>query len=223
MTTPIFPALAGQDISVHKKPSFSSVVASHASGREVRNANYTNPIWNFEVSFNGLDGTAAGSYGNLGAASLQSLMGLFLQCQGQFGEFIFYDPTDYAVSAQAFGTGNGTTTTFQLARTLGGFVEPVVAPVLSAGTLYFPGGQSASAPTPTIYANGVAVAGTGYSISSPGGVVTFTSAPASGAALTWTGCFGFLCRFDSDDLDFEQYMTNLWKAESVKFRSLRQQ
>ena len=53
--------------------------------------------------------------------------------------------------------------------------------------------------------------------------MTFASAPASGAALTWSGKFGFLCRFDADDLDFEQFMANLWKADGVKFRSLRAQ
>jgi uncharacterized protein (TIGR02217 family) len=150
-------------------------------------------------------------------------MGLFLQCQGQYGEFIFYDQTDYQVSAQAFGTGDGSTTTFQLERELGGFLEPVIAPVASATTLYFPGGVSVSATAPVIEANLVTVASSDYSISSPGGVVTFTSAPASGAALTWSGYFGFLCRFDGDDLDFEQFMSNLWRVDSLKFRSLRQQ
>ena len=221
MTTPTFPALAGQGWSTHKKPLFSTIVASHVSGREVRDALYANPVWQFELTFDGLDGTPTGQYGGLGASSLQALMGLFLQCQGQFGSFVFYDPTDYSVTGQAFGTGDGTTTTFQLCRTLGGFTEPIVVPA-AAGTLNFPGGQSASVPNPTIYNNGTLVS-SGYSISTPGGVVTFTSAPAAGHALTWTGAFGFLCRFDGDDLDFEQFMANLWKAESVKFRSLRQQ
>ena len=221
MTTPVFPALAGQGWSVHKKPTFATIVASHVSAREVRSPQYLNPIWNFELTFDGLDGTTSGQYGGLGASSLQSLMGLFLQCQGQYGSFVFYDPTDYAVTAQAFGTGDGTTTTFQLARTLGGFLEPVVVPA-PAGTLYFPGSQSVTVSAPAIYNNGSLV-GSGYTISNPGGVVTFSTAPASGHALTWTGAFGFLCRFDGDDLDFEQFMANLWKAESVKFRSLRAQ
>jgi uncharacterized protein (TIGR02217 family) len=223
VTTPIFPALAGQGWSVHKKPTFSTIVASHVSGREVRDALYANPIWSFELTFEGLDATSTGQYGGLGASSLQSLMGLFLQCQGQYGEFVFYDPTDYQVNAQAFGTGDGSTTTFQLERGLGGFLEPVIAPVASATTLYLPGGVSVSATAPVIQANLVTVSSSDYSISSPGGVVTFTSAPANGAALTWSGYFGFLCRFDGDDLDFEQFMSNLWRAESVKFRSLRTQ
>ena len=52
---PVFPALAGQGWSVHKKPTFSTVVARHVSGREVRDALYQNPIWQFELWFDGLD------------------------------------------------------------------------------------------------------------------------------------------------------------------------
>ncbi len=154
---------------------------------------------------------------------LQSLMGLFLQCQGQFGEFIFYDPTDYQVSAQPFGTGDGATTMFQLQRTLGGFSEPVVVPVTSSTTLTLSGGGAVSATAPILKAAGVTVSPSTYSIASPGGGVTFASAPASGTALTWSGYFGFLCRFDGDDLDFEQFMSNLWRVDSLKFQSLRQQ
>ena len=223
MTLPVFPALAGQGWSVHKKPTFATIVASHLSGREVRSPNYANPIWQFELSFDALDGTANAQYGGLGAQSLQTLMGLFLQTQGQYGAFVFYDATDYAVSGQVFGTGDGVTTSFALNRRLGGFVEPVVAPVTSATTLYFPGGQSAQALPPVVTDNGATVPAANYAISNPGGVVTFATAPSSGHALAWTGAFGFLCRFDGDDLDFEQFMANLWSAPSVKFRSLRAQ
>ena len=221
MSTPVFPALAGQGWSVHKKPSFSTLVASHVSGREVRKANYQNPIWEFELVFDGLDSSASGAYGGLGAASLQNLMGLFLSLGGQVGAFVYYDPTDFAVSNQAFGVGDGTTTSFQLVRSLGGFAESIVAPVTSVTTLSFPGGVSVGASAPAITAAGVAVSSSAYSIAN--GVVTFTSAPASGAALAWSGYFGFLCRFSDDRLDFEQFMSNLWRVDSLKFRSVRAQ
>ena len=220
---PIFPALPGQGWGVHKKPTFATTIASHVSAREVRSAHYANPVWQFELTFDGLDATATAQYGGLGAQSLQSMMGLFLQCQGQYGAFLFYDATDYRVSGQLFGTGDGTTTSFQLARSLGGFNEPVIAPVTSATTLFFSSAASVAATAPVITNNGATVAAANYAISTPGGVVTFASAPASGAALAWSGYFGFLCRFDGDDLDFEQFMANLWRAQSVKFRSLRAQ
>ena len=54
-TPPLIPALPGQGWSVHKKPTFATIVASHVSGREVRDALYVNPIWQFELTFDGLD------------------------------------------------------------------------------------------------------------------------------------------------------------------------
>ena len=90
-------------------------MASHVSGREVRDALYENPIWQFELTFDGLDSSAS-SYPGLGGASLQSLMGLFLSCQGQFGTFLYTDPSDNAVTAGAIAAGDGATTTFTFAR-----------------------------------------------------------------------------------------------------------
>lgn len=221
MTTPVFPALAGQSWSVHKKPMMSTIVASHVSGREVRHQNYQNPVWEFELTFDGLDSTASGAWGSLGAASLQNLMGFFLSLGGQAGTFIYYDPTDYSVSSQSFGAGDGSTTSFQLVRALGGqFSEAILAPVTTAATLSFPGGATVSATAPVISVGSAVASSSTYSISN--GVVTFASAPASGAALTWSGCFGFLCRFSDDNVDFEQFMwANLWRVDSIKFRSVR--
>ena len=202
-TPPTFPTLSGQGWSVHKKPAFSTLVASHVSGREVRDALYANPIWNFELTFDGLDGGSG--YGGLGANSLQSLMGLFLQCQGQFGTFLYVDPTDSVVANGAVATGDGATTTFTLTRSLGGFVEPVGWVTGVAG----------------VYFNGVSQP-SGWSIANPNSLV-FATAPGSGVVVTASFTFAFLCRFDGDDLDFEQFMANLWRAQTVKFRSLRGQ
>src|ERR1700719_160042 len=70
-----FPALPGLSWSVHKRPSFSTRVASH------------------------------GAYPGLGVNSLQSLIGLYIKCQGEFGTFLYIDPTDNAVTGQAIATG----------------------------------------------------------------------------------------------------------------------
>ena len=163
-TPPSFPTLAGQGWSVHKKPLFSTVVAPHVSGREVRTALYQNPIWQFEVVFDGLD-SSAGSYPGLGANSLQSLMGLFLQCQGQYGTFLYTDPTDSAASSSTvFATGDGTTTNFALSRYMGPFLEPV--------------GWVTS--LTQVKVNG-SILGSGWSLTTPNSLI-FTSPPASGVA-----------------------------------------
>ena len=124
-TPPSLPSLAGLSWSRHKKPGFSTRVASHVSGREVRVALMSYPLYEFEAVYNGLASSATPSFTGLGAASLQSLMGFFLQLQGQFGTFLYTDPDDTAVTGQAFATGDGTTTAFTIERSLGGFLEPV--------------------------------------------------------------------------------------------------
>ena len=203
-TPPSFPTLAGQGWSVHKSPVFSTIVAPHVSGREVRNALYQNPLWQFELTFDGLTSSNSGVLAaGLGANSLQTLMGLFLQCQGQFGTFLYTDPTDNAVTLQPFAVGDGATTTFTFARTLGGFVEPV--------------GWVTS--VSNVYLNAVAQP-SGWSLSAPNSLV-FTSAPGSGVVVSADFSYAFECRFDDDTADFEQFMSNLWAVKSLKFRSVR--
>jgi uncharacterized protein (TIGR02217 family) len=201
-TPPSFPTLAGLGWSVHKAPKFATIVASHVSGREVRDALYQNPIWNFELTFDGLD-SSNGSFPGLGAYSLQSLMGLFLACQGQLGAFLYTDPTDNAVTGGAIATGDGTTTTFTFARFLGSFFEPV-GWVTSVSNVYLNGVNQPS----------------GWSLLAPNSLV-FGSAPGSGVAITASFAYAFQCRFDDDAQDFEQFMQNLWTVKSLKFRSVR--
>lgn len=207
-TPPSFPSLTGQGWSVHKRPTFSTRVASHVSGREARTPFYSAPLYEFELTFEGLD--SAGAFPGLTANGLQSLMGLYLQCQGQFGTFLYSDPTDGAAAGQAIGTGDGTTTLFSMVRTLGGFTEPV--------------GWVLTSPAPVIRDNGSVVASGLYTITSPNGAnnaLTFATAPAVGHAITADFSYAFQCRFVDDQNDFENFMQGLWKVDSLKFRSVK--
>ncbi len=201
-TPPSFPTLAGLGWSVHKKPVFSTLVANHVSGREVRDALYQNPIWRFELTFEAMDSTA-NTYPTLGANSLQTLMGFFLQLQGQFGTFLYADPTDSSATNATFATGDGVTTTFTMSRFIGAFLEPV-GWVLGVGNVFLNGINQPS----------------GWSLSQPNSLV-FTSPPGAGVLIGANFSYAFQCRFDSDEIDFEEFMSDLWKAESVKFRSVR--
>ena len=202
-TPPSFPSLPGLGWSVHKKPAFSTIVASHVSGREVRDPLYVNPIWNFEVTVDGLDSSPNGSYPGLGAQTQQTLMGFFLQMQGQYQTFLFTDPTDSVVTNGEIALGDGVTTSFTFNRWMGAFQEPVgYVTAVSQITL-----------------GGVAQL-SGWSLSPPNSLV-FLTAPGAGAVIAGTFTFAFQCRFDDDNMDFEQFMNNLWKVEAIKFRSVR--
>ena len=203
ITPPSFPVLAGQGWSVHKRPTFSTRVASHVSGREVRRSLYAGTLYEYEVTFDGLASNAiVGSLAGLGATSLQTLLGFYLTCQGQFGTFLYTDPSDNAVKGQAIATGDGTTTAFTMVRSIGGFTEPVSWVTAIAN----------------VYVGGAALSS--YTITQPN-IVTLPSAPAAGAAITADFTFAFVCRFLDDQEDFENIMLGLWQLQSLKFKGVR--
>jgi len=201
-TPPSLPSLPGLSWSRHKKPAFSTRVAPHVSGREVRVALMSYPLYEFEAVYSGLTSSTS-SYAGLGGASLQSLMGFFLQLQGQFGTFLYIDPDDSTVAGQAFATGNGTTTAFTMERSLGGFLEPV-------------GWVTALS---NVYLNGVSQT-SGFTLTTPN-TLSFATAPGSGVTVSADFAYAFNCRFLDDQMDFEEFMSNLWKLDSMKFRSVK--
>ena len=197
--TAVFPVLPGLEWDVKKKPIFSTIIQKTASGKEIRSALQSYPRWEFNLSFSILRTST-------GFSEMQTLAGFFEQQLGQMTAFNYSDPSDNSVTAQAFGTGNGSTTAFQLVRTLGGFVEPI---------------QNLNG-NPSIYINGVLqTLTTNYSIG-PTGLVTFVTAPAASTSLTWTGNFYYLCRFMEDVLEFNQFFFQLWDLKKLSFISIKQ-
>ena len=67
---------------------------------------------------------------------------------------------------------------------------------------------------------GAAATVTDYVLGSTG-IVTFSTAPVTGAALAWTGAFNWLCRFDDDSIDFQPFGTGLWSMQTLKFSTVK--
>ena len=192
MSNAIFPTLPGIDIRVRKTPIWSTEVKTAVSGKELRAAFYSTPLYKFGVSFNVLRAGAE--------AELQSLVGFFNDRRGRFDNFLFVDQSDNAATAQQFGVGDGNTASFQLVRALGTNIEPVMN--LNGA--------------PAIYIDGVLkTVTTDYTIDAYG-MVTFVSPPSNGAVLTWTGNYYYRCRFERDSIDFEHFLWRLWEAKRVE-------
>ena len=201
-----FPSLPGLTWSVHKRPTFSTRVASHVAGREVRTPFYAVTLYEFELTIEGLD--SLGNYPGLGVNSMQQLMGLYLMCQGQYNTFLYTDPTDntqVTPIATTQATGDGVTTVFTLQRQCG------YAPYLETEPVSWITG------TPIVYVNGVSTSA--FTVS--GNTIVFTTAPASDAAITASCTYAFNCRFLDDQEDFEEYLNGLWRVQSLKFRSVK--
>ena len=194
----VFPYTVGQTFLQRKTPIWNSDVKIAVSGRERRRAMWSFPIWRFSVSYDVLRDAP-------NRLDLQRLYAFFNAMQGQAGEFLFWDRSDYSATDQFFALGDGTATTFQVTRTMtvGGisYTEPVHA---------FNG-------NPTITVDGTEAT----LVSVSGGYVQLSAAPAAGARLNWTGRFFYRCRFEIDELDISQLMTGLWEGRGVDFRSIK--
>jgi uncharacterized protein (TIGR02217 family) len=196
MSQAIFPTLPSLAWSTFKRPTFSTRISKRTSGREVRAANYAYPLYEFELSYEVLRADAA-------YQELQQLLGFFLARQGQFDTFLFRDPTDYLVSSQVIGVGDGVTTVFPLLRNLGGWVEPI--------------GQAANMPTVTVGGQ----PSSAWSIVEPN-LLTFTTAPGVGQQVQVVNLeFYFVCRFLDDVHEYENWSNDLWLLKSCKFTSVK--
>lgn len=192
MSLPVFPSLPGITFPVKQAAQWAGTKHDSLSGKRVRISYYSYPKYAFELVINFLRTDA-----NL--LEWQTLLGFVNQLNGGTGAFLYDNPNDDTATNQAFGTGDGVTTTFQLVRKLGGFVEPVFFPDQPITTVSVGG-------TPT----------SAYTVSDTGSIV-FNTAPAADAALTWTGTFKWLCRFDDDAWEFENFAVKLFEMKSLKF------
>ncbi len=142
MSTQIFPSLPGLGWSVKRTPQWKTRVQESISGKETRIADWSFPRWQWELTFEFLRQAGANqqaqSFAGQTYSEFQLLAGFFNARQGMFDSFLYQDADDNAVTGQQFGTGDGTTTVFQLARAFGGFVEPILAPN-SIANLYLAG------------------------------------------------------------------------------------
>jgi uncharacterized protein (TIGR02217 family) len=197
MSDSVFPSLPGLTWGTTKTPEWKTIVQESVSGKELAASLMTYPRWTYTLSYEFLRSGAQ--------AELQTLVGFFNARRGKFDDFLYTDPDDNAVTAQQFGTGDGTSTVFSLVRTYGGFTEPV---------------QNLNS-APSIYVNGVLkTLTTDYTISSLG-VVTFVNAPASSAALTWSGTYYWRVRFLQDSSEFTNFMQQLYSAKKISFKTVK--
>lgn len=201
MSTAILPSLAGLGIDVTRSPIWDTVVQQSLSGKETRYARQSYPRWKWELAYNVLRSTA--SY-----TELQQLAGFFNLRQGQYDTFLYRDVDDNTVTGQEIIIADGVKTTFQLIRTFGGFIEPVLAPKIVSA----------------VYLNG-ALLMSGYAVGNWGsttpGQITFTSAPASGTVITADFSYYWPVRMAADSISFSMFLSGYYKAKKFSFISVK--
>jgi uncharacterized protein (TIGR02217 family) len=201
MSNLVFPVLQSIEYPVMKTPQFNTTVQKSKSGRRVAIQEQTIPLWKWKMSFSALRSNkirAGQTYDDY-----SRLMGFFLQVGGSFDSFLYSDPTANTLTNEQISTGNGVNVGFQIARTFGGYVEPLYEIV--AGLV--------------VKVNGVTkTLTTDYTINSSG-VITFVVAPPNTQPITVTGTYMYRCCFPEDYIDVENFNANLWATGQVEIES----
>ncbi|MFN3212287.1 MAG: TIGR02217 family protein [Henriciella sp.] len=163
-------------------PERRTEVLTLASGREVRNANWSRSRRRWDIG---------GAITNL--ARLQTLIDFFEARSGRLFGFRFRDPLDFSSalpganrhhSDQELGSGDGVQTRFQLRKHSGSYVRDIHKPV--------PG-------TVLIGIDG-ALVDTGWRLDAASGTVTFDTPPSEGALISAGFEFDCAVRFESDQI-----------------------
>ena len=188
-------------------PERRTQIVELASGAEERNASWANSRHRYDVA-----------YGIRRADDLAAVVAFFEARNGRLHGFRFKDWADFksclpsqtpGATNQPIGTGTGAATQFQLTKryTSGAqsWTRAITKPV--AGTV-------------TIALNGVPQA-SGWSVSTTSGLVTFTTAPAAGVAITAGFEFDVPVRFDTDALDVTLDFERLGSITSIPLVEIR--
>ena len=188
-------------------PERRTQVVELASGDEERNASWANSRRRYDVA-----------YGIRRADDLAAVVSFFEARNGRLYGFRFKDWADYkssipsaAINAtnQNIGMGTGAVTQFQLVKryTSGAqsWTRAITKPV--AGTV-------------TMALNG-AVQGSGWTLNTATGLVTFTTAPGLGITVTAGFEFDVPVRFDTDMLDVTLDIERLGSITSIPLLEIR--
>lgn len=200
MSNKIFPALPGLKFENKRYPVWKTKTHEAVSGKQQRAAMWSYPRWRYSLPFEFLRADTA-------YRELQTLVGFFLEHRGSWDSWLYEDPEDNTVTGQGIGIGNGASRSFQLVRTYGAngntFAEPMTA-INGA---------------PVIKIAGVVVDPADYTVSDIG-LVTFGTAPASGS-ITADFSYYFRCHFTQDELELNEFMHQLWEAQTVEFETVK--
>jgi len=196
MSEVVFPSLIGQEWPVNKKPAFNNIIQKSPTNKRKALALTSYPLWTFKVSYAFLSDNGTQH------DDIHTLMGFFLQRQGNFDDFLFNDQTDNFAQSQLIGVGDGAATHYQLARSYGGFIEPVFA----------------VKGTPIITIEGVAT--TAFTVTSKG-MVVFTTPPPLYSKIRATFGFYFRVAFTQPESEFNNFMQGLWENKSLEFETVK--
>lgn len=203
---------AGLTWDIKKTPIFNTKIQTSVNFAELRASFAGSPVYEMSMTFSmlrGLDRTDIADTNQYPESEVATLMGFYASRLGRWDSWLLYEPNDNTIpvaAPQIFGVGDGGISVFQLTRTLGSwFTERVAAPADGSVRIWIDGIEKFN---PTHWTGGTLATK---------GVVTFVTPPGAGLYLTWSGSYYFRCRFTEDQMEFNQFMYQLWETQEIKF------
>jgi len=207
---PVYPDLPGLTYPVVWRLNTFAQSEKASGGAEIDLALATAPIHEFDLTYSVL----RNQYG-VGSIEFKTLFGFYLALNGSAGRFLYKNPHDNAVTGQAMGTTDGTSTFYSpIVRTFG--VGPNVG-IEAVG--YVDMTQPVE-----VYLDGVLQDHDSFTIINTNPVnqkLKFATAPAAGKAITMDFSFFYYCKFADPTIDFSEFMSNLFELQKVTLRSCR--
>ena len=213
---PTFPtsAFSGLKLDVKRNVEFENTISRAASGRETGISWREMPIITFELAWEFVDNNDSLIPASQTFTEFDQLTGFFEAQHGDLLPFylrlsdLTFKASDSLVTGQQIATGDGSTTNFQLCRTVANYLEPIQM-VDPAGVL-------------NVYVNGaLKTLGTDYTYLGAG-IIQFATAPANSAIISADIPFLYLCRFDASDMDTSQWAQFIHDCQSLKIRTVIQ-
>jgi len=232
MSNLVYPTLPGLAWPVERTSNWGTRMQRAVSGRTLRLRDYVNPIWNWTLTYSGLeDNPAAGGAWTQPSApgtqpqtsqpnALRILLDFFNSRAGAWDDFLFWDPTDNLATGQpaipfpAVGCGAVDPTLFQLTRALvpGGFQEWILQPAVVPQS-----GIPNLNTVANVYFNGSLQSPASYQVL-PGGILQFNN--AVGGGITVTADFSYYFRsYFTDRLSPSYFIQRLAELKQVRITS----
>lgn len=198
MSDVLFPEICiGYDFI--RKPVFSTNIMTSVSGRELRARHYAVPRYEFSLQIPVLRESKK---------ELQKIENFFLDRFGSFDSFLFKAPLDNEFESKFIG--DGVTTVFQLYKQTDEQKIPITHVEAFGKVLMWNANDQKlmwSTDVQTLmWSNDY------YQITKDG-LVIFSSPPAAGQVINFTGTFYYRCRFAEDSQEFTLFSYKLWRGQ----------
>lgn len=190
MSIAVFPALPTMAWNNEKRQIWDVTVQKSGSKRRKTLCQQAYPEWELQCSYTALNDD-----------DVKKAAGFFAMVKGSHTPFLWLDMEDYKETNVRIGTGNGTTTEFQLLRNLGGyFVEPARDPIPNTLIVFINGNEAE-----------ITLLDDGW--------VQFAASPEVGTVITASFHYYWRVAFADDGLSWTNFWYGYYSLKTIKLVS----